>query len=57
LPGGIVVLDDLAFIDAWPEEWRGRADRTRDFWLRDPRFVATEILEAQERSIILALGR
>ncbi len=56
-PGGVVVLDDLTPIDAWPPEWRGHPDRTRDFWLRDPRFAATEILEAPGRSIILAVRR
>jgi predicted O-methyltransferase YrrM len=43
-PGGLIVLDDLTPERDWPPEWRGRPDRTRQFWLNDPRVAATELL-------------
>lgn len=43
-PGGLSVLDDLTPERDWPAEWRGRPDRTRQFWLNDQRVAATELL-------------
>jgi predicted O-methyltransferase YrrM len=43
-PGGLIILDDLTPERDWPSEWRGRPDRTRQFWLNDPRVAATEVL-------------
>lgn len=41
--GGVIVLDDLTPVEHWPEEWRGHPDLVRERWLRDDRFVATEV--------------
>jgi predicted O-methyltransferase YrrM len=43
-PGGLLVVDDLTPEAAWPPEWRGRPDPTRELWLNDPRLVATELI-------------
>jgi predicted O-methyltransferase YrrM len=54
-PGGIVVIDDLTPQALWPEEWRGRPDPARDFWLGDPRLRTTEILTTPATAAILAV--
>jgi hypothetical protein len=38
----------------WPEEWRGKPDPVRDFWLADPRLRAVEILTTPRTAAILA---
>jgi len=53
-PGGTVLLDDLTPEALWPEEWRGRPDPVREFWLDDPRLMATEILTAPTDAAIVA---
>jgi len=53
-PGGMVLLDDLTPEALWPEEWRGWRDPVREFWLGDPRLVATEILTAPASAAIVA---
>jgi predicted O-methyltransferase YrrM len=53
-PRGIVVLDDLSPEEHRPEEWRGRPDPVREFWLNDPRLNATEVLTTPMTVAILA---
>jgi len=53
-PGGMVVIDDLTPEALWPEEWRGRPDPVREFWLEDPRLRAVEILTTPRTAAILA---
>jgi predicted O-methyltransferase YrrM len=53
-PGGVVVIDDLTPEALWPEEWRGRPDPVREFWLEDPRLRAVEILTTPRTAAILA---
>lgn len=55
--GAIVVLDDLTPKELWPEEWRGRPDRVREYWLKDDRLSAVEILEGPRRALIIAVRR
>lgn len=43
-PGGTVVLDDLTPEAAWPPEWHGQPDPTRELWLNDPRLAAVEVI-------------
>lgn len=54
-PGGVVLLDDLTPEDQWPEEWRGKPDEVREFWLNHPHLVATELLIAPGSAVILAV--
>jgi predicted O-methyltransferase YrrM len=54
-PGGMVVIDDLTPEALWPEEWRGRPDPVRDFWLGDSRVAAAEILSTPQTAAILAV--
>jgi predicted O-methyltransferase YrrM len=53
-PGGVVVIDDMTPEALWPEEWRGKPDPVRDFWLADPRLRAVEILTTPRTAAILA---
>lgn len=53
-PGGLLVLDDLTPEDQWPEEWRGKPDPVREFWLNDPRLAATELLVGPRMAVIVA---
>src|SRR5215213_10959109 len=43
-PGGTIVLDDLTPEAAWPPEWHGQPDPTRELWLNDPRLAAVEVI-------------
>lgn len=56
-PGGIIVIDDLTPEDQWPAVWRGQSDPVRDFWLNDPRLLATEILTTPTTAAIIATRR
>jgi predicted O-methyltransferase YrrM len=53
-PGGLVVIDDMTPEALWPEEWRGKPDPVRDFWLADPRLRAAEILTTPRTAAIVA---
>jgi predicted O-methyltransferase YrrM len=53
-PGGLVVIDDLTPDSLWPEEWRGRPDPVREFWLADPRLRAAEVMTTPETAAIVA---
>jgi predicted O-methyltransferase YrrM len=53
-PGGMVVMDDLGPEEYWPEEWRGRPDPVREFWLNDTCLTATEVLTTPRTMAILA---
>jgi len=53
--GGLVILDDMTPEDQWPEEWRGKTDPVRDFWLNDPRLVATELYTTPHSAVLLAV--
>jgi predicted O-methyltransferase YrrM len=53
-PGGVVVIDDMTPEALWPEEWRGRPDPARKFWLDDPRLRAVEIQTTPRTAAILA---
>ena len=52
--GGLVVIDDLTPESLWPEEWRGRPDPVREFWLADPRLRAAEVMMTPETAAIVA---
>jgi predicted O-methyltransferase YrrM len=56
-PGGTVLIDDLTPEDLWPEEWRGKPDPAREFWLGDPHLRAAEILTTPQTAAILAVRR
>lgn len=53
--GGMALLDDFTPETRWPPEWRGQPDKWRDFWLRHPRLLATEILPTPETAAIIAV--
>jgi predicted O-methyltransferase YrrM len=52
--GGVVLIDDMTPESQWPEEWRGRPDPVRDFWLGDPRLRAAEVLTTSSTAAIIA---
>ena len=56
-PAGIAVIDDLTPVSLWPEEWRGRPDPARDFWLNQAELAATELLTTPDTAAILAVRR
>jgi predicted O-methyltransferase YrrM len=53
-PSGVVVIDDMTPEALWPEEWHGRADPVRGFWLGDPRLRAVEVLTTPATAAIVA---
>jgi predicted O-methyltransferase YrrM len=53
-PGGLAVLDDLTPEEHWPEDWRGKPDPVREFWLNDTRLHAVEIRLTATTAAILA---
>jgi predicted O-methyltransferase YrrM len=52
--GGMVVMDDLTPEEYWPQEWHGRPDSVRSFWLNDARLNAMEVLTTPRTMVILA---
>lgn len=54
VPGGLILLDDLTPEDQWPDEWQGKPDPVREFWLNDERLHATELLTTPRHAVILA---
>jgi len=52
--GGSIVIDDLTPEEQWPAAWHGRRDPVRDFWLNDPRLIATEIRTTSTTAAIIA---
>jgi len=52
--GGAIVLDDLTPEEQWPAAWRGQRDPVRDFWLNDPRLIATELRTTASSAAIIA---
>ena len=52
--GGVIVLDDLTPEEQWPAAWHGQRDPVRDFWLNDPRLLATEIRTTATAAAIIA---
>lgn len=52
--GGTIVLDDLTPQEQWPVAWQGRRDPVRDFWLNDPRLIATEVRTTDTTAAIIA---
>jgi predicted O-methyltransferase YrrM len=53
-PGGLVVIDDLTPESLWPEEWRGRPDAVREFWLTNPRLRGAEVMTTLKTAAIVA---
>lgn len=53
-PGGLVVIDDLTPESLWPEEWRGRPDAVREFWLADPRLRGAAVMTTPQTAAIVA---
>jgi predicted O-methyltransferase YrrM len=52
--GGLVIVDGLTPVEQiLPELW-GKADLIRDFWLNDPRLLATEVKISPDEAVLLA---
>ncbi len=52
--GGLLVLDDLTPEQYWPEEWRGKPDPLRTYWLRHEQVSAIEVRLAERHAAIIA---
>ena len=52
--GGLLLMDDFTPEEYFPEEWQGKPDTVREFWLNHPQLTATEIYVTSKSSVILA---
>ncbi|GAB0167755.1 hypothetical protein LSPCS325_11920 [Lysinibacillus sp. CTST325] len=52
--GGMLVMDDFTPEQHFPEEWKGKPDKVRNFWLNHQELRATEIYLTATSSAILA---
>lgn len=52
--GGLLLMDDFTPEEHWPEQWRGRTDPVREFWLNHENITVTEIYLTPTSSAILA---
>ena len=52
--GGMILIDDLTPIEYWPEEWKGKADKVREYWLSHPYLQAVELRVTPKNSVIVA---
>ncbi len=53
--GGLLLMDDFTPEESWPEEWKGKPDPVREFWLNHESLTATEIYLTPRSSAILAV--
>ncbi|UOE95256.1 class I SAM-dependent methyltransferase [Alkalihalobacillus sp. LMS39] len=52
--GGMLLMDDFTPEEHFPEEWKVKPDKVREFWLNQKDLVATEIYVTPTSSVILA---
>lgn len=52
--GGMLFMDDFTPEEHFPEEWKGKPDFVREFWLNHTDLFATEIYLTPKTSAILA---
>lgn len=55
--GGLLLMDDFTPEEHFPEEWKGKPDTVRDYWLNHQGLFATEIYLTPKSSAILATKR
>jgi predicted O-methyltransferase YrrM len=55
--GGMLLMDDFTPEEYFPEEWKGKPDKVREFWLNHKELIATEIYLTPKTSVILATKR
>lgn len=54
-PGGVVVMDDHSPSWGWPPLFDGEPDRTRLFWLGDPRLTAAQVQVSERMVCVVAV--
>ncbi|ATP39977.1 hypothetical protein CSE16_07895 [Solibacillus sp. R5-41] len=52
--GGMLFMDDFTPEENFPEEWIGKPDKVREYWLNHSGLIATEIYLTSTSSAILA---
>ncbi|CAM5215409.1 tRNA 5-hydroxyuridine methyltransferase [Ureibacillus acetophenoni] len=52
--GGMLFMDDFTPEEHFPEEWKGKPDLVREFWLNHEDLIATEIYLTPKTAAILA---
>lgn len=52
--GGMLFMDDFTPVEHFPEEWKGKPDKAREFWLNHSGLIATEIYLTPMTAAILA---
>ena len=51
--GGMLLIDDFTPQEHWPEEWRGKPDLVREFWLNHPSLSTIEVNLTEKSSAII----
>ncbi|MCM3666135.1 hypothetical protein M3204_17085 [Mesobacillus subterraneus] len=52
--GGLLIMDDFTPEEHWPDEWQGKPDLVREFWLNHENLTVTEIYLTPKSTAILA---
>ncbi|KGR78041.1 O-methyltransferase [Ureibacillus manganicus] len=52
--GGMIFMDDFTPEEHFPDEWKGKPDKVREFWLNHQELIVTEIYLTPKTSAILA---
>lgn len=52
--GGMIFMDDFTPEEHFPEEWKGKPDKVREYWLNHSGLKATEIYLTSTSSAIIA---
>jgi predicted O-methyltransferase YrrM len=52
--GGLLLLDDLTPEEYWPDDWKGKPDKIRNYWLNHPKLAASELLLNPREAVIIA---
>jgi predicted O-methyltransferase YrrM len=53
--GGTLLMDDFTPEEHWPDEWKGKPDEVRGFWLNHEGLMATEVYLTPMSSAIIAV--
>ncbi|MGG4345115.1 O-methyltransferase [Paenibacillus lautus] len=52
--GGLLILDDLTPEEYWPDDWKGKPDKIRNYWLNHPKLAASELFLNPREAVIIA---
>ncbi len=53
--GGTILLDDLTPLELWPDDWKGKEDIVRKYWLQHSKMQCTELRVTTDHVVIIGV--